>query len=135
MRTPEYTDSHDNIVPVEADTTLNSGGAVCLNAAGNAVEGGDTAGLRMAGTAVTDVDNSAGDAGDQSIAVRRGQSEFLNSEGDPVAQADAEKMVYLEDAKTICKTGGTNRIAAGVLRRFNEKGNPVVDTRYTPDVI
>jgi len=87
MRTPEYTDSHDNIIPVEAETTLNSGDAICVNAAGNAVEGGDTAGLRMGGTAVTDVDNSAGLAGDQSVAVRRGQSEFLNSGTDPVAQA------------------------------------------------
>lgn len=56
---------------VAADVKIFAGSMVCLNAAGYAVPGTDTAGLRFVGVAREYVDNTAGANGDKSVLVRR----------------------------------------------------------------
>lgn len=102
-------------VLVAASTKIETGKIVCNNGSGYAVEGADTAGLIALGIAQETVDNSAGQAGDQSVMVRRGKAFwFNNSATAAVTIASIGANVVIEDDETVALASGpTNDIVAG----------------------
>jgi hypothetical protein len=111
--TPERDGSVIN-APVAAATKLFGGTLGAVNAAGEAVPAADTAGLKVVGRVESEVDNSAGVAGALTVDLKRGVFKLANSATDAVTAAEKQQIVYVEDDQTVCKTGGTNKIVAGV---------------------
>ena len=108
--------------PVAASTTIYAGTIVALNSSGYAIPGADTAGLRVIGRAETDVDNSAGDAGDLNVDVRKGVFCWNNS-GSAVLDSveDCGKLAYVEDDNTVAETS-THKVKAGVVVDIDSSG-------------
>ncbi len=122
------------VIDVASDVIIFDGTIVAVDAAGNANPASDTAGLRVQGRAENMVDNTGGAAGDKTVNVRRGVFGWTNSETDPVSKAEVGKIVYVDDDITICKTGGTNHLAAGLLLAI-EGATVYVDTRLAPTAL
>lgn len=110
--------------PLAASTRIFAGALVCLNAAGNAVPGATSTTLKARGVAQEYVDNSAGAAGDQRVATRRGVFNFANSaSADEITRADIGVNAYIVDDQTVAKTSATNtRSVAGVIRDVDSDG-------------
>ncbi|MGC3991689.1 MAG: hypothetical protein QM796_18760 [Chthoniobacteraceae bacterium] len=143
INTPEPTKDFFAYVPVAASTIIYVGTLVALSG-GNAVPASDSAGLRVLGRcegqsevyndnlAGTDANNSTGNAGDVKINVKRGAFAFNNSTADAVDTTCLGRIVYVEDDNTVNKTGGTNKVKAGLFLGFHlgDATLPIVDTRF-----
>lgn len=103
---------------VKAATTIYKGALVALDSSGWAVPAGATAGHRVIGRAEETVDNSDGDSGDLSIAVRQGVYRWTNSAGAAVAQAHIGSVVYVE-ADSIVASSASNSIVAGIATEID----------------
>jgi hypothetical protein len=101
--------------PVAA-VKIYAGSLVCVNAAGYAVPAADTVNFKFVGIALEQVDNSAGQAGDKTIRVRRaGVFEFKASS---IAQSDVGKQMYVVNDETFDETNPGQGIICGVLTKF-----------------
>ncbi len=99
---------------VAASTKTEAGKLVGVNSAGYAVEGGDTAGIKILGVADETVDNSSGANGDKTVRVRKGKVFKLKNSGtNAVDVADVGSNVFVEDDETVADDPGTNGIVAG----------------------
>jgi hypothetical protein len=100
-----------------AAVKIFAGSIVCRDASGYATKGQTALGLRGAGIALEQVDNSAGQAGDKAIEVREGVFRFDNSAaGDAITAADIGKVCYVVDDHTVAKTDGSGtRSPAGIV--------------------
>ncbi len=109
-------------LPVAAATVIYMGSMVAVDAAGNAVPASDTAGLKVVGRAMQQVDNSAGLAGDLTVQVDRlAAFKFANSATVPVTAANLFQPVMVADDQTVAATS-TNSIAAGVAVQIDPDG-------------
>ena len=110
---------------VAASTSIFVGALVCLDAAGNLVNGQTAVGLKTDGVAfpspfgipVSVYDNSSGSAGDIEARVVKGTFKFANSGGDPVTAAEVGDVCFVEDNQTVSATdgGGAQSEAGRVL--------------------
>ena len=110
--------------PVAATTTIYKGSKVCLNTAGFAVAGADTAGYKYIGEAYETVDNSAGAAGDRSIRVHR--TGIFKMTASSITQAMVGKLMYLVDSGTV-DDNSTNFIIVGTLVQYESATVGYVD--------
>ena len=110
-------------LPMSASKILE-GAIVCLSAAGYATKGAVATTLRAAGVAEETVDNSAGNAGDVAISVKRGTFKFGNSAAaDQITLASYGLPCYIVDDQTVAKTDATGtRSVAGVIRGVDTDG-------------
>jgi hypothetical protein len=107
--------------PVAAGQKIYQGAIVMLDAAGNAIKGAVATGLTPRGVAQALVDNSAGIAGDETIAARKGCFRFKNDTS--VARADIGGTAYVVDDETVAKTDGTGtRSALGEIIDVDASG-------------
>lgn len=107
--------------PVAAGQKIYQGAIVMLDAAGNAIKGAVATGLTPRGVAQASVDNSAGIAGDETIAARKGCFRFKNDAS--VARADIGGTAYVVDDETVAKTDGTGtRSALGEIIDVDASG-------------
>jgi hypothetical protein len=110
-------------VPVAASTKIEAGKMVGANSSGYAVEGADTAGIRILGVADETVDNSTGSNGDKTVKVRKGKVFKLdNSATNAVDVADVGSNVFVEDDETVADVTGTNGIVAGRCMAVDSDG-------------
>lgn len=113
--------------PVAAATMIYGGHMVALNAAGQAVPAATTPGLTVVGVSDEYADNTAGNAGDRLVIVRRHKVwSFANNSGDAVTQAMVGKACYVTDSTTVAGTVGADntkpRPAAGVVVAVDADG-------------
>jgi hypothetical protein len=105
-------------LPVAANTKINLGSLVAIDAAGRAVPASNTAGLRVAGRAEEDKDNTGGAAGALTVLVERGVFRFKQSPTVPITQVELGKFALVEDDEFVTKTA-TNNIKAGIVLEFD----------------
>lgn len=103
---------------------IYAGALVMLDNAGHATPGAASTTSRGAGRARTQVDNSAGSAGDQTIDVEIGIFRFDNSaSGDLIAAANIGSSCYIVDDHTVAKTDGSaSRSIAGTIHDVDAIG-------------
>jgi len=106
-----------------------AGGIVCTDTAtGYGVVGQVKTGLVARGIARSTVDNSAGQAGDKSVAVEEGRFWFDIYASDAVTQAHVDQPVFIYDDHTIARTDGSAaRSVAGVLRAVDSARGALVE--------
>ncbi|MBM4394368.1 MAG: hypothetical protein FJ087_01605 [Deltaproteobacteria bacterium] len=109
--------------PVAASVKVFAGGLVVLDA-GYAKPGAAGTGLVAVGRAEETVDNSAGLAGAEVVAVRPGTFKWANSaDADLIAQANVGGTCYVVDDQAVAKTDGTGtRSAAGKVVAVDADG-------------
>lgn len=94
---------------VAAAKKIYAGSLVARDSGGNATPGAVATTLLGMGRAEEQVDNSAGNAGDKTVIVRKGVFLFGNSSaGDQITAADIGKECYIVDDQTVAKTDGTS---------------------------
>lgn len=113
-------------MPVAAATMIYGGIMIAWNAAGYIVAAADTAGLRIAGVADQQIDNTGGANGDLLVQTKRTgdlQRQFLfdNSTTAALDKDDIGKICYVEDDHTVAETS-TNGVKAGRFMGFG--GDP-----------
>lgn len=110
-RTP-YREGTELEFKVAAGARIYAGSLVCVNAAGYAVPGADTAGFKFVGVARESVDNAGGD---KTVIVRRkGVFRFA---GAGLAITDIGASVNVSDDQTIAKST-SNNVACGKIAEF-----------------
>ena len=116
-RATSYREGIEVEFPVAAATKIYAGSMACVNAGGFAVPAADTSGLRFAGVALEQVDNSAGADGVKMIRLRRaGVFEFDAAD---LSQAKVGDAMYAADNQTFVDTAGaTNHIKVGALVKY-----------------
>ncbi len=102
-------------IPIAANTRINQGAMVAINAAGYAVPAAATAANVTIGRCDETADNTGGAAGAINVRTRRGIFQFGNSAaGDLIARTEIGKTVYVVDDQTVAKTdNAAARPAAG----------------------
>lgn len=96
-------------VPVEANTLIEAGNLVVLNAAGYAVHGSTATGLRVVGRAEQTVNNQGGAQGARRVRVSRGIFKWQNSTAaDQITQADLLNDCFIVSSTQVAKTNGSN---------------------------
>lgn len=122
-------------IPVEAGAKLFSGGLVATNAAGNAVPASADTTLTVQGFCDKTVDNTAGNAGDLTVLVRRG-SGSLDQSGTTIDKSSLKSPVYAVDDHTVSLSdGGATRPLAGFVESVLANGqiNILVGVIVLPD--
>ncbi len=123
-RKTDYQEGVEVAIPMAA-VKIYAGGMVCFNAAGFAAPAADTVNFKFAGIALEQVDNSAGQAGDKLIRVRRsGVFEFKASN---IAQGDVGKQMYVVDDETFDETNPGQGILCGVLVKYISANRGLLD--------
>ncbi|MDD2904280.1 MAG: hypothetical protein PHU44_17780 [Syntrophales bacterium] len=125
-RATPYREGIEVEYPVAASTKIYAGSLVCANATGYAVPAADTAGLRLAGVALEQVDNSTGADGAKNVRVRRhGVFEF---DAASITQAMVGDPMYAVDDHTFDDAAGpTNDIKVGVLVKYGSATKGWID--------
>lgn len=101
---------------LESAGTIYAGALVAVNASGKAVPASDTAGLTVVGRAQHPAKTG------EKITVKSGCFAFDAADGVTFTAADAGSIAYVADDHTVDKSGGTNKIAAGVVYDVDEQG-------------
>lgn len=116
-RATPYRDGIEIDFPVAANIKIYSGSLVCANATGYAVPAADTAGLKFAGVALEQADNTGGANGAKTVRLRRtGVFEF---DAASITQAMVGTAMYIVDDHTMDDASGpTNDIRIGVLVKY-----------------
>lgn len=108
--------------PVEAGAVILAGTIVCLSA-GNAVPGGQVAGLIAVGIADAGADNTGGAAAAQTVDAMLGTFLLANAATDTLTAADVGADCYVFDNETVARTdGGVGRPVAGRVRQVEAGG-------------
>ncbi|MFH1984128.1 MAG: hypothetical protein ABIL58_19995 [Pseudomonadota bacterium] len=101
-----------------ASQKIFGGALACVNAAGYALEGSDTAGLIFQGIAKAQVDNSSGSNGDKTVVLRRRGLVLVNM-GTAITIANIGDNVFLVDDQTVDLTANvSNKIFCGIIAGF-----------------
>ncbi len=125
-------------VPVAAGVVVYAGALVVLNSATGYAQPGSTAlGLVALGRAESQVDNTNGAAGAQSVRVRRGVFLWTNSPAgaDLIAETNIGAPCYIVDDNTVALTsaevaGAPTRSVAGTIHDVDSQtGNVWVEVR------
>jgi len=116
-RATPYRDGIEIDFPVAGSTKIYAGSLVCANATGYAVPAADTAGLKFAGVALEQADNTGGANGAKTVRLRRtGVFEF---DAASITQAMVGTAMYIVDDHTMDDASGpTNDIRIGVLVKY-----------------
>ena len=123
----EYTDGTELAFPVINADILYGGGLICVNAAGYALPGSDTAGLIFQGIATERVDNSLGAVGDKKVTLKR-RGLFKMLFGTAISQANIGDNVFVVDDQTVDVAGNvTNDIFCGVIAEYLDTTHAMVD--------
>ena len=111
-RNTEMKDGELLSLPIAA-VNVYAGALVAVNSSGYLTKGQVATGMTYLGRAEEQVDNSAGNAGDKSIKVRRGKAfKWKNSGTSAITQADLGKVCYIEDDQTVSKTDQAGTLSA-----------------------
>ena len=123
----EYREGVEISIPVVNADIIYAGALVCVNAAGYALPGADTAGLIFEGIARECVDNSLGNAGDLNVTVRR-RGLFKMLFNTAISIANVGDNVFIVDDQTVDLTANTtNDIFCGVIAEYIDTTHAWVD--------
>ena len=126
-RATPYRDGIELDFPVAANTKIYAGSLVCANSTGYAVPAADTAGLKFAGVALEQADNTGGANGALTVRLRR--SGAFQFDAASITQAMVGTAMYIVDDHTMDDASGpTNDIRIGVLVKY------VADTQGWVDI-
>jgi len=116
-RATPYREGIEIDFPVAANTKIFAGSLVCANSSGYAVPAADAAGLKFAGVALEQADNTGGANGAKKVRVRRvGVFEF---DAASITQSMVGIAMYVVDDHTIDDAAGpTNDIRVGILVKY-----------------
>jgi hypothetical protein len=125
-RATPYREGVEVEYPVAAAVKIYAGSLVCANASGYATPAADTSGLRLAGVALEQVDNTTGANGAKNVRVRRqGVFEF---EAASITQAMLGDSMYAVDDHTFDDAAGpTNDVKVGVLVKYGSATKGWID--------
>jgi hypothetical protein len=116
-RATPYRDGIEIDFPVAANIKIYAGSLVCANTTGYAVPAADTAGLKFAGVALEQADNTGGANGAKTVRLRR--SGVFEFDAASITQAMVGTAMYIVDDHTIDDaTGPTNDIRIGILVKY-----------------
>jgi hypothetical protein len=116
-RATPYRDGIEIDFPVAADIKIYAGSLVCANTTGYAVPAADTAGLKFAGVALEQADNTGGANGAKTVRLRR--SGVFEFDAASITQAMVGTAMYTVDDHTMDDaTGPTNDIRIGILVKY-----------------
>lgn len=123
----ELQDGVEKDFPVAAGEKVFAGALACVNAAGYALEGSDTAGLIFQGIAMEQKDNASGSNGDLDIVLkRRGLVKMIM--GTAITQANVGDNVFLVDDQTVDLTANvTNHILCGIIAAYIDTTHAWID--------
>ena len=93
-----------DLYEVKSGATIHPGALVALDGDGKAVPAADTAGITVIGVVARIFDGCC-----------EVESGIVALAGDAVPRTARGKAVYVKDANTVNLTGGTNKIAAGIV--------------------
>jgi hypothetical protein len=111
------------VLPVAANAKIYAGALVVVNASGYAAPGSTATGLKAAGRAEEQIDNTGGANGAKNVTVRRGVFKFKNAAADPVGTAHVLGDCYIVDDETVAATDGTGtRSKAGKVLAVDADG-------------
>lgn len=123
----EYREGVETEYDVINADIIYGGSNVCVNAAGYALPGSDTAGLIFVGCAMERVDNSLGSAGDKKVVVRRRglvKMEFQTA----ISIANVGDNVFCYDDEKVDVTANvTNKIFCGIIATYIDTTHAWVD--------
>jgi hypothetical protein len=106
---------------------IYGGSLVCVNAAGYALPGSDTAGLTFVGIAQERVDNSLGSAGDKNVIVRR-RGLFRMTFHTAISIANVGDKVFIYDDESVDVTANvTHKIFCGIIATYIDTTHAWVD--------
>jgi hypothetical protein len=125
-RATPYREGVEVAYPVAAAVKIYAGSLVCANASGFAAPAADTSGLRLAGVALEQADNSNGTDGAMNVRVRRhGIFEF---DAASITQAMVGDPMYAVDDHTFDDAAGpTNDVKVGVLVKYESATKGWID--------
>lgn len=123
----EYTEGKELPFPVINADIIYGGSFVCVNAAGYALPGSDTAGLIFEGVATERVDNSTGNAGDKSVVLMR-RGLVKATLGTAISQANLGDEVFLVDDESVDIAGNTTHdIFCGIIAGYIDTTHAWID--------
>lgn len=123
----EYKEGVEIPFKAAASTKLYAGGFGCVNAAGYAVPGADTAGLIFQGIIREYVDNSAGANGDEDVKMRR-RGLVKATMGTAITIANVGDNVFLVDDESVDLTANvTNNIFCGIIAGYIDTTHAWID--------
>lgn len=106
---------------------IYGGSHVCVNAAGYAIPGADTAGLIYIGESLEQVDNTLGSSGDKNVVVkRRGLIKMTFQTAISIANVGANVFLY-DDDKVDVAGNVTNDIFCGIIATYIDTTHAWVD--------
>ncbi len=113
--------------PVAASEDIYGGALTCVNAAGYALEGSDTAGLIFEGVAMERKNNSSGSNGDLDVVLhRRGLFNVILDTA--ITQANVGDNVFLVDDQTVDLTANvSNNILCGIIAKYIDTTHAWID--------
>jgi hypothetical protein len=125
-RATPYREGVEMEFPVATAVKIYAGSLVCVNANGFAAPAADTAGLRLAGVALEQVDNTTGADGTKNVRLRRqGVFEF---DAASITQAMVGDPMFVVDDHTFDDAAGTtNDVKVGVLVKFGSATKGWID--------
>jgi len=123
----ELQDGVEKDFPVAASEKIFGGALTCVNAAGYALEGSDTAGLIFSGIAMNQKDNSDGSNGDLDVVLkRRGLLKVIMDTA--ITQANVGDNVFLVDDQTVDLTANvSNHILCGIIAGYIDTTHAWID--------
>lgn len=123
----EYTEGVELAFPVINADIVYGGSFTCVNAAGYALPGSDTAGLIFQGIAMHRADNSLGAAGDITVTLRR-RGLVKATLATPITIANVGDDVFLVDDESVDLVANvTNAIFAGVIAQYLDTTHAMID--------
>jgi len=123
----ELQDGVEKDFPMAASEKIFGGALSCVNAAGYALEGSDTAGLIFQGIATNQADNSSGSNGDISVVLRRrGLVKVIMDTA--ITIANIGDNVFLVDDQTVDLVANvTNNIFCGIIAGYIDTTHAWID--------
>jgi hypothetical protein len=123
----EYKDGVEAELPVINGDCIYGGSFVCVNAAGYALPGADTAGLIFMGIATERADNTSGALGAIKVPVRR-RGLIKATLGTAITIANVGDNVFLVDDESVDVTAQTtNDIFCGIITEFIDTTHAMID--------
>ncbi|MDA3832597.1 MAG: hypothetical protein PF495_04295 [Spirochaetales bacterium] len=128
----EIQDGVEKDIQVAATEKIFAGALSCVNAAGYALEGSDTAGLIFQGIAMSQQDNSSGANGDLDIVLRR-RGLIKCILGTAISIANVGDKVFLVDDQTVDITANVfNHIPCGIIAGYIDTTHAWIDIESPP---
>lgn len=123
----ELQDGVEKDFPVAASEKIFGGALSCVNAAGYALEGSDTAGLIFQGICMDQKDNTDGSNGDLDVVLRRrGLVKVILDTA--ISQANVGDNVFLVDDQTVDLTANvTHNIFCGIIAAYIDTTHAWID--------